>query len=60
MDEKVKLEQKIEQILIERDSAQSEVDNLKVQLHLCEDKSDNLSNQLHETLRKLKESKSLF
>lgn len=57
MEEKSKLEQKIEQILIERDSAQSELDNLKVQLHLCEDKSDNFSNQLHETLRKLKEGK---
>lgn len=57
MEEKVKLEQRIEQILSERDSAQSEADNLKVQLHLCEDKSDNLNNQLHETLRKLKEGK---
>lgn len=54
-EEKTGLQQKIEEIRIERDNAQNEVENLKVQLHLSEDKSESVSNLLHETTRKLKE-----
>ncbi|KAH1021371.1 hypothetical protein HUJ04_010892 [Dendroctonus ponderosae] len=54
-EEKTALQQKIEEIRIERDNAQNEAENLKVQLHLCEDKSESVSNLLHETTRKLKE-----
>ncbi|ERL93851.1 hypothetical protein D910_11137 [Dendroctonus ponderosae] len=56
-EEKTALQQKIEEIRIERDNAQNEAENLKVQLHLCEDKSESVSNLLHETTRKLKEGK---
>lgn len=54
-EEKIGLQQKIEEIRVERDNAQNEAENLKVQLHLCEDKSESVSNLLHETTRKLKE-----
>lgn len=59
-EEKSKLSQKIEEIKTERDSAQGEVENTKIQLHLCEDKSESISNQLYETLRKLKEGEVLY
>ncbi|XP_066156628.1 rootletin isoform X1 [Euwallacea fornicatus] len=57
-EEKIALQQKIEEIRIERDNAQNEVENLRVQLHLCEDKSESVSNLLHETTRKLKETEN--
>uniref|UniRef100_A0A6P7GY35 Rootletin isoform X1 n=2 Tax=Diabrotica virgifera virgifera TaxID=50390 RepID=A0A6P7GY35_DIAVI len=51
-----KLEQRIEEVKTERDNCQSEAENLKIQLQLCENKSEGVGNQLHETLRKLKEA----
>jgi rootletin len=54
-EERIKLEQRIEEVKIERDGLQTEVENLKVQLNLSEDKSESINNQLHETIRKLKE-----
>lgn len=54
-EEKVRLENRIEEIRIERDASQSEAENLKVQLHLTENKADDINNQLHETLRRYKE-----
>lgn len=59
-DEKIKLEQRLEEVKCERDNSQSEVENLKVQLHLVEDKSESVNNQLHETIRKLKEGELRF
>lgn len=55
-EDKCKLEHRIGEIMNERDAAHTELENLKVQLHLSEDKVDDLHNQLHETIRKLKES----
>lgn len=57
-EERSKLEQRIEEVRHERDFALTEVENLKVQLHLVEDKADDLNNQLHETIRKLKETEN--
>ncbi|KAL1491832.1 hypothetical protein ABEB36_012367 [Hypothenemus hampei] len=54
-EEKIALQQKIEEIRVERDNAQNEVENLRVQLHLCEDKNESIGNSLHDTARKLKE-----
>lgn len=54
-DEKSKLEQRIDDIIRDRESAQNEIENLKVQLHLTEDKTDDLGNQLNDAIRKLKE-----
>lgn len=50
-----KMEQRIEEIRREREAAQTEIENLKVQIHLSEDKMDSINNQLNDTLRKLKE-----
>lgn len=43
----------------DRDGAQNEIDNMKVQLHRTEDKADDLGNQLNDTIRKLKECKRM-
>lgn len=48
------------EIRIERDASQTEVENLKVQLHLADNKADDINNQLHDAIRKWKESKFLF
>lgn len=57
-EDRLKLELKIEELLKERESVQKESEELRVQLHMAEDKLDGLHNQLHETVRKLKDSKS--
>lgn len=41
----------------EREAAQKENEELRVQIRLCEDRGDSLNSQLIETVRKLKESK---
>lgn len=53
--DKARLERKIEEHQLERDSAQSEVENLKIQLHVVEDKWQNVNTELNDTIRKLKE-----
>lgn len=59
-DEKAALELRIAETQKERDSTQIEVQEAKVQLHLCEDKIDDLNNQLQDTVRKLKECEFFF
>lgn len=63
-EQKVRLEEQVSKLEIflnsmkeERDSAQADVEALKVQVRMAEDKGDGLNLQLQETLRKLKESK---
>lgn len=55
--------QKLEQILTslreERENAQKENEELRVQIRLSEDRGDALNAQLTETCRKLKESEEL-
>ncbi|XP_043473527.1 rootletin isoform X3 [Leptopilina heterotoma] len=57
-EEKIKLELKMEEVIKEKDSAQREVEELQVQLHMTEDKVDSLQNLLHENDRKLKEAEN--
>ncbi|CAD6231744.1 GSCOCG00001565001-RA-CDS [Cotesia congregata] len=57
-EEKMKLELKIEDMWKERESAQKECEELRVQLQVAEDKVDSLQNQLHETTRKLKDTEN--
>lgn len=52
-----KLEQILTSLRDEREHAQKENEELRVQIRLCEDRADSLNNQLTETSRKLKESK---
>lgn len=66
-EQRVKAEEQVSKLEIflnamrdERDTAQHEVESLKVQVRLSEDKGDAINLQLQETLRKLKESKSLL
>lgn len=54
-DERNALELRLVETQKERDHAQLEVQETKVQLHLYEDKIDDLNNQLQDTARKLKE-----
>lgn len=66
-EQKIRLEEQISKLEIglnstkvERDTAQADVDALKVQLRMAEDKADGINGQLQETARKLKESKLLL
>lgn len=54
-EEKARLEGKMEEVHKERDAAQQECEELKVQLHLTEDRLDANQSQLQETTHKLKE-----
>lgn len=63
-EQKMRLEEQISKLeiglnstKIERDTAQGDVDALKVQLRMAEDKAEGINGQLQETIRKLKESK---
>ncbi|XP_065332594.1 rootletin [Cloeon dipterum] len=58
-DEKNHMEARISETKKERDSAQSECDEIRVQLHLVEDRSENLQSELQETNFKLKELENL-
>lgn len=53
--DKTSLVRKIEELQLERDSAQSEAEGLKIQLHVVEDKWQNINTELNDTIRKLKE-----
>jgi len=59
-DEKNHLETRIAETRKERDSAQSDCEELKVQLHLAEDRSENLQTDLQETSFKLKEGRYFY
>lgn len=54
------LEIRIAEVQKERDHAQIEVQETKVQLHLYEDRIDDLNNQLQDTVRKLKDGELFF
>lgn len=54
-EEYIRLEGIANEIKQERDMFQRTVEDLKLQLSLCEDKSESVSGQLQDTLRKLKE-----
>lgn len=58
-EERIKLELKIEDISNEKDAAQKESEELRVQLHVAEDRVDSLLHQLQETNRKLKDGKCI-
>lgn len=58
-EEKMKFDLKMEELWKERESAQRDVEELQVQLHMTEDKVDGLQNQLHDTVRKLKDGNQL-
>jgi rootletin len=58
-DEKNHLEARIAETKKERDSAQNDCEELRVQLHLAEDRCENLQTDLQETSFKLKEVESM-
>ncbi|XP_059612125.1 rootletin isoform X1 [Phlebotomus argentipes] len=53
-----KLESYLSSLREEREAAQKENEELRVQIRLCEDRGDSLNNQLIETVRKLKETEN--
>lgn len=53
--DKTNLVRKIEELQLEKDSAQSEAEGLKIQLHVVEDKWQNINTEFNDTIRKLKE-----
>ncbi|GAB0088294.1 rootletin [Sergentomyia squamirostris] len=53
-----KLETYLGSLREEREAAQKENEELRVQIRLCEDRGDSLNNQLIETVRKLKETEN--
>lgn len=54
-EEKARLDARINEARRERDAAQQEGEELRVQLHLAEDRTENLQAQIQETSRKIKE-----
>jgi len=54
-EERARCEARIAEVQKERDNAQQECEDLKLQLSLSEDRVDSVQSQLQETIRKLKE-----
>lgn len=55
-EELTRSENRIQELILEKENTMKECQDIRMQLQLTEDKSDNLNTQLNETLRKLKES----